>query len=153
MLVIRYLLKRKVDIHITSQGNPRSVVRRDDGRSWGRSTTPIHIQATASTTSLICVAVAWEATIRIQSGRPTTGYEIPTILYSGPCDQNNGDRKENRVIGNVETPLTALLAKFDAGIDKVLCVAEVHAILDSHVLCVRIADSCESACCDIVPNL
>jgi hypothetical protein len=54
---------------------------------------------------------------------------------------------------NVETPLTALLAKFDTGIDKVLRVAEVHAILDSHVFCVRIADRFESAFCGVVPNL
>jgi hypothetical protein len=142
-----------MDVHITSQGNPRSVVRRDERRSWGCCTTPIQIQAISGTTSLVCVAVAWEATIRIQSNRPPVGYEIPTILYPRPCDQNNGNRKANRAMGNAKTPLTTLLAKFDTGIDKVLRVAEVHAILDSHVLCVRIADSCESARCDIVPNL
>lgn len=61
--------------------------------------------------------------------------------------------KKTRLWANVEIPLTTLLAKFDTGIDKVLRVAEVNAILDSHVLCVRIADRCESAGCDIVPNL
>ncbi len=39
-----------------------------------------------------------------------------------------------------ETPLTTLLAVFDTGIDKVLSVAEVHAILDGHVILVRIAE-------------
>jgi hypothetical protein len=54
---------------------------------------------------------------------------------------------------SVETPLTALLGIFDTSIAKLLPVAEVHAILDSHVLSVRISGRCESACCGIVPNL
>ena len=45
------------------------------------------------------------------------------------------------------------MAIFDTCIDKVLRVTEINAILDSHVPCVRIADSRECACCDIVPNL
>ena len=142
-----------MNVLIASQGNPQSIVRRDDRRSWGCSTTPIQIQTIAGTTGLICVAVAWEVTVRIQSGRPPIGYEIPTVLYPRPCDQNNRERKENRGTGSVETPLTALLAVFDTGVDEVLRVTEVHAILDSHVICVRIAGRCERACCDIVPNL
>ena len=142
-----------MDVHITPQGNPQSIVRRDDGRSWGCSTTPIQIQAIPGTTSFICVAVAWEATIRIQSGRPPIGYVIPTILYPTPCDQNNGDRKETELWATLKPPLTTLLAEFDTGIDEFLRDTEVHAILDSHVLCVRIADICECAGCGIVPNL
>jgi hypothetical protein len=44
--------------------------------------------------------------------------------------------------GIIWTPvaLTTLMAIFDAGIDKVQGVAEVHAILDGHVVRVRIAD-------------
>ena len=56
-------------------------------------------------------------------------------------------------MNKTETRLTAFLAIFDTGIDKVLLVAEVHAILDSHVRRVRIAGRCERACRDIVPNL
>jgi len=39
-----------------------------------------------------------------------------------------------------ETPLTTLLAIFDTGIDKVPSVADVHAILDGHVIRVRITE-------------
>ena len=42
--------------------------------------------------------------------------------------------------GIIWTPLTTLMAIFDTGIDKVPGVAEVHAILDGHVVRVRIAD-------------
>jgi hypothetical protein len=52
-----------------------------------------------------------------------------------------------------ETSLTTLLAILDTGIDKVLRVAEIQAVFNSHVFCVRVADGCECACCDIVPNL
>jgi len=59
-------------------------------------------------------------------------------------------------MGNKRAPwatlLTALLAILDTGIDKVLRVAEINAVFDSHVFCVRIAGGCECACCDIVPN-
>jgi hypothetical protein len=53
----------------------------------------------------------------------------------------------------VETSLTTLLAILDTGINKVLRVAEIHAVFNSHIFCVRVADGCESACCDVVPNL
>ncbi len=56
-------------------------------------------------------------------------------------------------MNNVETPLTALLAKLDTSIYEILRVTEVHAILDSHIICVRVTERCECACCDIVPNL
>jgi hypothetical protein len=56
-------------------------------------------------------------------------------------------------VGNVETSLTTLLAKLNTGIDKVLRIAETHAVFNSHVFCVRVADGCECACRDIVPNL
>jgi len=56
-------------------------------------------------------------------------------------------------MGNVEISLTTLLAILDTGIDKVLRVAEIHAVFNRHVFCVRVADGCECACCDIVPNL
>jgi hypothetical protein len=48
------------------------------------------------------------------------------------------DKRHNS--GWFELPLTALLAIFDAGVDEVPSVAEVHAILDGHVVCVHIAD-------------
>ena len=64
-LVTRLLLKKEGGLLVTSQGNPQSSVRRDDWRSCGCSTTPIQIHAIAGTTSFICVATAWEATIRI----------------------------------------------------------------------------------------
>jgi len=41
--------------------------------------------------------------------------------------------------GRSETPLTTLLPIFDTGVDKVPSVAEVHAILDGHLVRVRIA--------------
>ncbi len=56
-------------------------------------------------------------------------------------------------MGNVEISLTTLLAILDTGIDKVLRVAEIHAVVNRHVFCVRVGDGCECACCDIVPNL
>jgi hypothetical protein len=59
--------------------------------------------------------------------------------------------KENRVMGNVETPLTAFLAVFNTRIDKVLPFAEAHATLDSHFSCVSIGGRCESARSRIVP--
>jgi len=55
-------------------------------------------------------------------------------------------------MGNVETLLTALLTKFGAGINKILFVAEIHAVLDSHVRRVGIAGRGEGSCRDIVPN-
>ena len=142
-----------MDVHITSQGNPLSNIRRNDGRSWGCSTTPIQIYAIAGTTSFVYVAIAWKATIRIQSGCRPSGDGIPTILYPRPCDQNNRDEKQRRAVGNVETSLTTFLAILNTGIDKVLRIAEIHAVFNSHVFCVRIANGGESACCDIVPNL
>jgi hypothetical protein len=62
-------------------------------------------------------------------------------------------RNEGKPWGNVETSLTTLLTIFDTGIDKLLRVAEIHAVFNSHVCCVRVAGGCECACCDIVPNL
>ena len=56
-------------------------------------------------------------------------------------------------MGNVETSLTTLLTILDTGIDKVLRVAEIHAVFNSHVFGVRVPGGCECACCDIVPNL
>ena len=58
-------------------------------------------------------------------------------------------------MGNVEVEksLTALLSILDTGIDKVLRVAEIHAVFNSHVFCVRVAGGRECAGCDIVPNL
>lgn len=60
---------------------------------------------------------------------------------------------EMTAMGNVETSLTTLLAILDTGIDKALRVAEIHAVFNSHVFCVCVADGCESACCGVVPNL
>jgi hypothetical protein len=37
-------------------------------------------------------------------------------------------------------PLTTLMAIFDTGVDKVPSAADVHAILDGHVVRVHIAD-------------
>ena len=77
---------------------------------------------------------------------------FPQSYIPKPRDQNIGDGKNKENQEQPETRLTAFLAIFDTGIDKVL-VAEVHAVLDSHVRRVRIAGRCESACRDIVPNL
>lgn len=56
-------------------------------------------------------------------------------------------------MGYVEISLTTLLTILDTGIDKVLRVAKVHAVFNSHVFCVRIPNGRECACCDVVPNL
>ena len=56
-------------------------------------------------------------------------------------------------MGDIEGPLTAFLAVFNTGVDIVLIVAEIHAILDSHVRCGCIKGGRESARIDIVPNL
>lgn len=53
----------------------------------------------------------------------------------------------------LKTQLTAFLAKFNTGVDKVPRVAIVYAIFDSHVSRIRIAGRRERACRDIVPNL
>ena len=56
-------------------------------------------------------------------------------------------------MGNIEVaPLTAFLGVFNTGVDIAFPVTEIHAILDSHVLCVCISGRRESACPDIVPN-
>jgi len=56
-------------------------------------------------------------------------------------------------MGNVETSLTTLLAILGTGIDKFLRVAEIHAVFNGHVFCIRVTDGCKCACSDIVPNL
>lgn len=77
---------------------------------------------------------------------------FPQSYIPKPRDQNIGDGRIKGTMNSIETRLTAFLAKFDTGIDKVP-LAEVHAILDSHVRRVRIAGRCECACRNIVPNL
>ncbi len=54
---------------------------------------------------------------------------------------------------NTETRLTAFLRKFNTGVDKVLAVTEIYAVLNSHILRVGKAGRYERACCDIVPDL
>lgn len=53
---------------------------------------------------------------------------------------------------NAETRLTAFLRKFNTGVDKVLFVTEIYAVLNSHILLVRKAGRYERARCDIVPD-
>ena len=77
---------------------------------------------------------------------------FPQSYIPTPRDQNIGDGRIKRTMNKTETRLTAFLAIFDTGIDKVLA-AEVHATLNSHVRRVPIAGRCERACRDIVPNL
>ena len=60
--------------------------------------------------------------------------------------------RERNVMGDTDAPLTAFLAVFNTGIDIVLIVAVIHAILDSHVRCGCIKRRRESACRDSVPN-
>ncbi len=53
---------------------------------------------------------------------------------------------------DIQTPLTALLAIFDTGIDEVPSVAEIHASLDIHVRRIYIADRGECACSDPISS-
>lgn len=53
-------------------------------------------------------------------------------------------------VDNIETRLTTFLGKFNTSVDKLLSVAEIYAVLDSHVLRVCIARRCERARPDIV---
>jgi len=46
---------------------------------------------------------------------------------------------------DTETPLTALLTIFDAGVGKVFVVAEIDAVFHRHFRRVRIAGRCERA--------
>jgi hypothetical protein len=55
-------------------------------------------------------------------------------------------------VDNIESRLTAFLGIFNTGIDILLPVAEIYAVLDSHVLRVCIARGCECARPDIVPG-
>ena len=61
------------------------------------------------------------------------------------------DMRGNR--DNTETRLTAFLRKFNTGVDKVLSITELYAVLDIHILRVRKAGKYERACCDIVLDL
>ena len=56
-------------------------------------------------------------------------------------------------VDNIETRLTAFLGIFNTGIDILLPVAEIYAVLDSHGLRVRIGGRCERARRGTVPNL
>ena len=49
------------------------------------------------------------------------------------------EMRNKGALSNVETSLTTLLAILDTGIDKVLRVAEIHAVFNGHVFCVRVA--------------
>ena len=53
---------------------------------------------------------------------------------------------------NAETRLTAFLRKLNTGVDKVLFVTEIYAVLNSRILRVCKAGGYERACCDIVPD-
>jgi hypothetical protein len=55
-------------------------------------------------------------------------------------------------VDNIETRLTAILGKFNTCVDILLSVAEIYAVLDSHVIRVCIARRCERARPDIVPG-
>jgi hypothetical protein len=55
-------------------------------------------------------------------------------------------------VDNIESRLTAFLGIFNTGIDILLPVAEIYAVLDGHVLRVCIARGCERARSDIVPG-
>ena len=56
-------------------------------------------------------------------------------------------------VDNIESRLTAFLGIFNTGIDILLPVAEIYAVLDSHVLRVRVGGRCERARRGTVPNL
>jgi hypothetical protein len=66
---------------------------------------------------------------------------------------NDRDGKEKGAMVDVKTPLTALLAIFDTSVEEIPGVAEVHAIPDSHIIRVCIADRCECARSDSIPSL
>jgi hypothetical protein len=105
----------------------------------------IQIYEIGGTTIFIFVSSASKVTIlQILSGCPI-GDSIPTILYPRLCDQNNGDERRRRAVGNVkvEISLTTLLSILDTGIVKIL--AETHTAFNSHAFCVRITGRGECA--------